>query len=161
MFRERSRAAVEVPPDTLSGMKIDDAGRRPARRRLATIGLGLAFVCGATACSSGSSDVARDGGGTGADSEGAQVYQESCASCHGSDLRGTDRGPSQLSVVYEPNHHSDASYRAAIVDGVVAHHWGFGDMPPIDGLDDAQIDAVIAYIRTQQDEHGFEAYPPD
>lgn len=153
-------ADVGTPPDTLSGMKIDDAGRRSARSRLATIGLGLAVLFGATACSSGG-DAAKGGGGTDADSEGAQVYQESCASCHGSDLRGTDQGPSQFSVVYEPNHHSDASYRAAIVDGVVAHHWGFGDMPPIEGLDDRQIDAVIAYIRSQQDEHGFEAYPPD
>ncbi|MEN8239719.1 MAG: cytochrome c, partial [Actinomycetota bacterium] len=32
---------------------------------------------------------------------GEPLYQASCASCHGTDLRGTDKGPSHLSVVYE------------------------------------------------------------
>ena len=87
---------------------------------------------------------------------GAEVYASSCASCHGEDLRGTDMGPSQLSIVYEPNHHPDDSYRAAIKNGAGQHHWDFGDMPPVEGLDDEQIEAVIAYIRSEQQRLGFE-----
>lgn len=93
--------------------------------------------------------------------QGEAIYQQSCASCHGSDLRGTDEGPSHLSKVYEPGHHPDAAFRSAIENGARAHHWGFGDMAPVSGLDDDEIEAVIAYIRHQQEEHGFEAYPPD
>lgn len=48
---------------------------------------------------------------------GAEVYANNCASCHGANLEGTDKGPSQLSIVYEPNHHTDESYRAAIANG--------------------------------------------
>lgn len=94
-------------------------------------------------------------------SGGAALYAESCASCHGTDLRGTDQGPSHLSQVYEPGHHSDDSFRAAIAQGSPAHHWEFGDMPPVTGLDDEEVDAIIAFIREQQDTQGFEPYPPE
>lgn len=91
---------------------------------------------------------------------GAAVYQQSCAACHGADLRGTPQGPSHLSQVYAPDHHSDAAFRAAILHGSPAHHWDYGDMPPIPGLSDGDIDAVIAYIRHEQETQGFEPYPP-
>ncbi len=89
---------------------------------------------------------------------GAELYAANCASCHGNDLRGTDRGPSQLSIVYEPSHHPDDSYRSAIENGVRQHHWGFGNMPPISGLDDADVDEIIAFIRAEQERQGFEPY---
>ncbi|MEO6629756.1 MAG: cytochrome c [Aquihabitans sp.] len=92
--------------------------------------------------------------------QGEATYQQSCASCHGIDLRGTDKGPSHLSQVYEPGHHPDAAFRSAIENGAQAHHWGFGDMAPVPGLDDAEIEAVIAFVRQQQELLGFEAYPP-
>ncbi|HSL57683.1 MAG TPA: cytochrome c [Acidimicrobiales bacterium] len=91
---------------------------------------------------------------------GAEVYASACASCHGTDLRGTDQGPSHLSIVYEPGHHPDEAFRAAIDLGVPAHHWDHGPMPPIPGLSAAEVDAVIAYVRDQQQQHGFEPYPP-
>lgn len=91
---------------------------------------------------------------------GKAVYERSCAACHGVDLRGTGRGPSQFSEVYNPGHHPDASYRAAIANGVSAHHWNFGPMPPVPGLSADDVTAVIAYIRQQQTKHGFEPYPP-
>lgn len=108
----------------------------------------------------GCSDGDEQGAPTGPSGDGAALYAESCASCHGSDLRGTDQGPSHLSQVYEPGHHPDASFRAAITQGAVAHHWSFGDMEPVPGLDDSEIDAVIAFVREQQALHGFEPYPP-
>ena len=91
---------------------------------------------------------------------GEPVYQASCAVCHGTDLRGTDIGPSHLSVVYEPNHHSDTAFVLAAQNGVTAHHWPFGDMPPVPGLTDEDIEAIVAYVRENQRINGFEPYPP-
>ena len=88
--------------------------------------------------------------------EGAAVYQQFCAECHGVDLRGTDKGPSQLSIVYEPNHHGDYAYRVAIREGTREHHWWFGDMPPVEGITDLEIEQVIGFIRAEQQRLGFE-----
>ena len=88
--------------------------------------------------------------------DGAAVYQQFCAECHGADLRGTDKGPSQLSIIYEPNHHGDFAYRVAIREGTRAHHWGFGDMPPVEDISDLEIEKVISYIRAEQQRLGFE-----
>ena len=91
---------------------------------------------------------------------GESLYQASCATCHGSDLRGTDFGPSHLSVVYEPNHHGDAAFLLAARNGVRQHHWRFGDMAPVPGLSADDIAAIVAYVREQQRINGFEPYPP-
>lgn len=108
----------------------------------------------AVACSDGgdSGVVAAPSG----DLDGGELYAANCASCHGSDLRGTDRGPSHLSIVYEPNHHGDEAFRSAIRNGAAQHHWDFGDMPPVGGLTDAEIEAVIAFVRAEQEAQGFE-----
>ena len=43
-----------------------------------------------------------------------------------------------------------------IRNGAPQHHWGFGNMPAVEDITDDQIKQVIAYIRTQQQELGFE-----
>ena len=91
---------------------------------------------------------------------GARTYAANCASCHGTDLRGTDRGPSHLSELYKPSHHADDAFLLAALRGVRAHHWDFGDMPPVEGLEEDEIDAIVAYVRTVQEREGFESYPP-
>ena len=91
---------------------------------------------------------------------GEAIYQATCSSCHGSDLRGTDRGPSHLSAVYRPNHHSDAAFLLAVKVGVAEHHWRFGAMDPIPGLTDEDVAAVTAFVRDRQRTEGFEPYPP-
>jgi mono/diheme cytochrome c family protein len=91
---------------------------------------------------------------------GGELYAEHCSVCHGADLRGTDRGPSQLSEVYAPDHHGDGAYLLAVQRGVPAHHWRFGDMPRIDGLTADDVAAIVAYVREQQRIEGFEPYPP-
>ena len=91
---------------------------------------------------------------------GEPLYQENCAACHGADLRGTDRGPSHLSIVYEPNHHGDAAFFLAVRNGVRQHHWPFCDMVPVEGLSDPEIERIVAYVREQQRVAGFEPYPP-
>ena len=92
--------------------------------------------------------------------EGAELYAANCAECHGEDLRGTDRGPSHLSRVYEPGHHSDGSFQLAVQVGAVQHHWNFGPMPPVEGLSEEDVEAIIAFVRERQRIEGFEPYPP-
>ncbi len=92
---------------------------------------------------------------------GEPLYQANCAQCHGADLRGTNLGPSHLSIVYEPNHHGDGAFVLAIQRGVRGHHWSFGDMAPVQGLGEDDIAAIIAYVREQQRLEGFEPYPPE
>ncbi|MDH3192936.1 MAG: cytochrome c [Acidimicrobiia bacterium] len=87
---------------------------------------------------------------------GEDSYQRFCAACHGADLRGSDQGPSLLSIVYEPSHHSDFAFVSASKNGAPAHHWGFGDMPAIPGISDAEIGAVTAYVRSVQEAEGFD-----
>ncbi|NNF65647.1 MAG: cytochrome c [Acidimicrobiia bacterium] len=93
-------------------------------------------------------------------SQGADLYQANCMVCHGSDLRGTDLGPPFLSEVYRPNHHADAAFLLAVQTGSRAHHWNFGDMPPIAGIDADDIASITAYVRSVQEAEGFEPYPP-
>ena len=82
--------------------------------------------------------------------EGAALFQRACASCHGADLNGTDQGPSFLHDFYVPGHHTDAAFLLAARRGVRAHHWNFGDMPPVDGVTDEQIVAIVDFVREQQ-----------
>ena len=92
--------------------------------------------------------------------EGDVLYQANCAECHGSDLRGTDKGPSHLSIVYEPNHHGDGAFALAAINGVRQHHWSFGDMAPVPGLDEGDMKRIVAFVRENQRIQGFEPYPP-
>lgn len=97
------------------------------------------------ACDSG------DAGPEGVDlARGEQLFDNNCAVCHGPQATGTVHGPPLVHEVYEPGHHPDASFRRAVEQGVVQHHWGFGPMPAIPGLDDDQVDAIIAYVRELQ-----------
>lgn len=87
---------------------------------------------------------------------GETSFRQYCAACHGADLRGTDQGPSFLSIFYEPNHHGDFAFVSAAKNGVPAHHWRFGDMPAVPGITDDEIAAVTAYVRSVQEAEGFD-----
>ena len=86
---------------------------------------------------------------------GEIAFEMRCAACHGTRALGTDRGPPLVHIVYEPSHHSDLAFIMAVERGVRAHHWGFGDMPPIPGLDRAEVNEVIAYVRFLQRQVGI------
>lgn len=90
---------------------------------------------------------------------GADLYAANCAQCHGTDLRGTDQGPSFLSEVYEPGHHGDGAFLVAVMGGVAPHHWDFGPMPPVEGLTEEDVEAIVAFVRERQGAEGFEPYP--
>ncbi len=82
--------------------------------------------------------------------QGKRLFDKSCAACHGLNLKGSDKGPPFLHPVYEPSHHGDASFQAAVRYGVRAHHWKFGDMPPVQGVSADDVAHITAYVRQQQ-----------
>jgi mono/diheme cytochrome c family protein len=91
---------------------------------------------------------------------GQQVFERSCATCHGEGLRGGLAGPPLVHEIYAPDHHPDSSIRAAVARGVQPHHWDFAAMPPIPNLSEADVEAVIAYIRDVQREEWGGDTPP-
>lgn len=88
---------------------------------------------------------------------GDELYhgEGTCQTCHGADLEGTSMGPSFLDATYAPDHHPDASFYAAVEDGVRPHHWDFGSMPALPHLDDDDVEAIVAYVRAEQREAGI------
>lgn len=87
---------------------------------------------------------------------GAEIFAENCAACHGPSGVGSDQGPPLVHVIYEPGHHADGSFYLAVQNGVRAHHWRFGDMPPVESVGEAQVTAIITYIRELQRANGIE-----
>lgn len=145
---------------------VSDLISRPRRNLIAVVGsIGLAIA----ACSASSETIDQTTAPASIEQDvpasteqaapGAELYAASCAECHGADLKGTDEGPSLLSIVYEPGHHSDAAFVVAVRNGARSHHWDFGPMLPVDGLSDGDISAIVAYVRSVQSEQGFEPYP--
>jgi mono/diheme cytochrome c family protein len=82
--------------------------------------------------------------------DGAALFDAKCSRCHGAGAAGTDHGPSLLDPFYAPSRHPDAAFERALRDGVRAYHWRFGDMPRIGGLTDAEVTAIITYVRDRQ-----------
>ncbi len=87
---------------------------------------------------------------------GAELFDASCASCHGVGAVGTDQGPSFLDPIYRPGHHADASFLLAVQQGVQPHHWTFGPMPAVPGLTETDVRDIVAYVRQLQTAAGIE-----
>lgn len=88
-------------------------------------------------------------------SKGEALFNTHCVKCHGQKAAGTDNGPPLVNKIYHPNHHADLSFRWAVQRGVASHHWRFGNMPKIDGVNNDEIDLLIKYIRHLQKEAGI------
>ena len=86
---------------------------------------------------------------------GARLFAENCASCHGTNATGTEQGPPLLHKVYEPGHHPDSSFQRAVQQGVMSHHWRFGNMPPVQGVSREDVAKIIAYVRELQRANGI------
>lgn len=87
---------------------------------------------------------------------GARAFTAKCASCHGPSAGGLDgAGPPLIHNIYEPSHHADAAFFRAAEVGVRAHHWTFGNMPPIDGITRAEIGQIVKYLRAVQRANGI------
>ena len=88
--------------------------------------------------------------------KGEAAFARSCQGCHGPMATGTDRGPSFIHRVYEPSHHGDEAFYRAARSGVQAHHWSFGNMPPIQGVTDDDLREIVAYVRWLQRQAGIQ-----
>lgn len=86
---------------------------------------------------------------------GASVFDAQCAACHGINASGGHGGPPLVHIIYEPNHHGDGSFVAAVRNGVRQHHWNFGNMAPVPGLSDQQVQQIITYVRELQRANGI------
>ncbi len=87
---------------------------------------------------------------------GKQAFEATCATCHGDNAAGQDGvAPPLVHKIYEPGHHSDMAYFMAVDNGVRAHHWAFGNMPPVAGLTKGDVKAIVAYVRELQRENGI------
>jgi mono/diheme cytochrome c family protein len=87
---------------------------------------------------------------------GETFFEENCASCHGKNAAGRDGfAPPLIHRIYEPNHHGDQAFYLAVQNGVRAHHWSFGNMPPVKAVDRDQVEQIIAYVRTLQMANGI------
>ena len=86
---------------------------------------------------------------------GETLFIANCSMCHGDRADGTNQGPPLVHQIYEPGHHSNASFVIAVARGVRAHHWDFGNMPAVPGLEIEQIHQVICYIRELQLANGI------
>lgn len=86
--------------------------------------------------------------------QGRSLFGANCASCHGEAALGTAQGPPLVHIVYEPSHHADLAFLLAAKRGVRAHHWGFGDMPPVSGVSREEVGEIIGYVRWLQRQAG-------
>ena len=87
---------------------------------------------------------------------GRIAFEANCATCHGVNAAGQDgTAPPLVHRIYEPNHHGDAAFQLAAKSGVRAHHWRFGNMPPVPGVSEQDVDKIIAYVRALQKANGI------
>ena len=87
---------------------------------------------------------------------GKRAFEATCAACHGDNAAGQDGVAAPLvHKIYEPGHHSDMAFFMAVDNGVRAHHWSFGNMPPVPALTKGDVKAIVAYVRELQRENGI------
>lgn len=91
--------------------------------------------------------------------QGKKSFDDNCASCHGLNAAGSDRGPPLVHDYYNPGHHADGAFHAAVRNGVRPHHWRFGNMPPQPQVTDEQTRRIIAYVREMQEANGITYRP--
>jgi mono/diheme cytochrome c family protein len=88
-------------------------------------------------------------------SKGQVVFNTNCASCHGIDAAGGIGGPPLIHNIYNPGHHSNASFIRAVRNGVKQHHWQFGDMPPQKHVAFGDMVFLMKFIREIQQQNGI------
>ena len=87
---------------------------------------------------------------------GTRVFEAKCAACHGTNAAGQNGvAPPLVHKIYEPSHHSDMAFVLAAKNGVRSHHWDFGNMPPVEGLTDADVKMIARFVRELQAENGI------
>ena len=90
---------------------------------------------------------------------GRSAFDAQCAECHGIIGGGTNHGPPLVHDIYNPGHHADEAFRRAVRQGVVQHHWPYGNMPPQPQVTNSQIDDIVRYVRELQQANGITYRP--
>ena len=87
---------------------------------------------------------------------GKRAFEAKCAVCPGQNAAGQNgTAPPLVHRIYEPGHHADYAFQMAAKNGVQAHHWTFGNMPPIQGLTPSDVSNIVAYVRALQQANGI------
>lgn len=93
---------------------------------------------------------------TAAELAGKAKFDQFCAACHGANAAGQDGvAPPLVHKIYEPGHHADGAFYLAVMNGVRAHHWPFGNMPPVAGVTQDDVSQIITYVRALQRANGI------
>ena len=87
---------------------------------------------------------------------GKKFFDVKCAACHGENAAGTNGlAPPLVHTFYKPGHHGDGAFLNAAANGVQAHHWKFGNMPPVTGINAGEVKMIVRYIRELQLANGI------
>ncbi|MFK7846125.1 MAG: cytochrome c [Rhodothermales bacterium] len=87
---------------------------------------------------------------------GERRFNENCAVCHGKNAAGNEGvGPPLVHIIYEPSHHGDMAFQLAAKQGVRAHHWPYGNMPPVPSVTENDVTNITAYVRALQRANGI------
>ncbi|MBO6604565.1 MAG: c-type cytochrome [Roseicyclus sp.] len=87
---------------------------------------------------------------------GQRAFEVTCAVCHSGNAAAREGiAPPLVHRIYEPGHHADEAFQRAVQYGVRAHHWEFGNMPPVEGVTRADVMAITVYIRELQRANGI------
>ena len=81
---------------------------------------------------------------------GYSGFNQYCAVCHGETLAGSKQRPPLMHGYHHPSYHSDVAFYRAISRGVQQHHWEFGDMPAVIGIQENEAVAIVRFIRWAQ-----------
>ena len=87
--------------------------------------------------------------------KGKALFEQNCQGCHGVQAAGTDKGPPLVNKIYRPAHHANLAFHLAVKNGVRAHHWSFGDMPPQPQVSPEDAAHILQYIRQLQVDAGI------
>ena len=86
---------------------------------------------------------------------GEPLFNAKCAACHGQYAAGSNQGPPLIHKVYHPGHHADRSFQLAVQNGAQAHHWQYGNMPPVEGITPSDVARITLYVRELQRANGI------
>ena len=86
---------------------------------------------------------------------GEKAFAANCATCHGVNAVGTDKGPPLVHKIYNPGHHADGAFYLAARNGTRQHHWRFGNMPAQPQVSDDDLQAIVKYVRELQQANGI------
>lgn len=81
----------------------------------------------------------------------AALFANNCAVCHGPAGEGVDgQGPSLLEDAYLADALSDEAIASAVRTGLASSDDRWAPMPSFPRFDDAELDAVVGYVRELQ-----------